>query len=95
MKDVKEGKKAEQLPSKLRMIRKEYQEFSVKTFCRHVHQEKRNQREESYWTLKQNKTGMRKHEEEANDVKNDLDTRYFQEELDEMDILLRAFHLEN
>ena len=46
LKDVKEGKKAEQLPSKLRMTRKEYQDFSVKIFCGHVHQEKRNQREE-------------------------------------------------
>ena len=67
----------------------------MKTFCGHVHQEKRNQREESYWIPKRNKTGMRKHEEEANDVKNDLDTRYFQEELDEMGNLFGAFKLEN
>ena len=61
-----------QLPSVLRMSREEYQAFSLNTFCAHVHQEKRNQREKAYWIPKRNKDGMKKHEEEVNAAKTEL-----------------------
>ena len=95
LKDVKEGKKNKQLPLELRILQKEYKDFSVKKVCSHVHQEKRNQREEPYWIPQRNKQGMRKHEKETNAVKNNFNNRYFEEELDEIGNLFEAFHLRN
>ena len=94
LKDIKEGKKEVQLPSKLRMSRKEYQAFSVKTFCAHVHQEKRNQREKAYWIPKRNKDGMKKHEEEVNTVKTELAGQlYIAQDIDETCQFFEAMNL--
>ena len=82
--DMIGGKRMILLPSELRMTRKEYQDFSVKTFCAHVHQEKRKMQEKPYWIPKRNKDGMKRHEEEVNDAKAKLsDQLYFEQGLDE------------
>ena len=82
------------LPSELRMTRKEYQDFSVKTFCAHVHQEKRKMREKPYWIPKRNKDGMKRHEEEVNNAKTKLsDQLYFEQNLDETEQLFGALKM--
>ena len=76
------------------MTRKEYQYFSVKTFCGHVHQENRDQQEKPYWIPKRNKDGMRKHTKEANAEKNELSNQlYFEQDLDETQLLFRTLNL--
>ena len=82
------------LPSELRMTRKEYQYFSVKTFCGHVHQEKRKMREKPYWIPKRNKDGMKRHEEEVNRAKTELsDQLYLEKDLDETKQLFGALKM--
>ena len=58
LQDIKEGRKEKLPPSELRASRKEYQDFTARKFCARVHQEKRNQRETTYWIPKRNKTGL-------------------------------------
>ena len=61
LKDIKDGRKEKLAPSKLRATRKAYRDFTVSKFCAHVHQEKRNQREATYWIPRRNKKGHQKH----------------------------------
>ena len=92
--DMIGGKRMILLPSELRRTRKEYQDFSVKTFCAHVHQEKRKMREKPYWIPKRNKDGMKRHEEEVNDAKTELsDQLYFEQNLDETEQLFGALKM--
>ena len=67
----------------------------MKTFCGHVHQEKRKMREKPYWIPKRNKDGMKRHwEEEVNDAKAKLsDQLYFEQGLDETKQLLGALKM--
>jgi hypothetical protein len=53
------------LPSKLRMTRRGYQDFSSKIFCVRVHAESRKQREQTFWVAKCNKTALACHLKEA------------------------------
>ena len=94
LKDIKEGRKEELAPSKLRASRKEYQDFTGRKFCSHVHQEKRNQRETAYWIPKRNKMGHQKHQDEVKALKNELDNRHFEEELTNIEDLLGALNFD-
>jgi len=67
--DVKSGVANEHKPSALRILRAEYQEFPIQVFCAHVHQEKRKQREKTYWQQASRLIGRRKHEEEVQKMK--------------------------
>ena len=95
LKDIKEGRKEDLAPSELRASRKEYQDFTVRKFCKHVHQEKRSQREAAYWIPKRNKTGYQKHQDEVNALKNELDIRHFEEELTNIEDLFGALNFDN
>ena len=87
--DVKNGIADQLKPSKLRETRVEYQDFSPEVFCGHVHQEKRAQREKSYWIPKRNKDALHKYLEEVEAEKNEFDTRHFYEEFEEMNDLFQ------
>ena len=52
--DVESGLAYELKPTALRDTRKEYQEFTLHTFRKHVHQEKEKQRSKPYWRHKRN-----------------------------------------
>ena len=71
--DVAEGKLEYMSPSELRLIRTEYQDFDVLDFCKYCQQEKRTLREKPYWIPLRNKTGLQKHNEEAEVAKRDFD----------------------
>lgn len=71
--DVAEGKLEYMSPSELRLTRTEYQDFNVLDFCKYCQQEKRTLREKPYWIPLRNKTGLEKHNEEAEVAKRDFD----------------------
>ena len=56
--DVESGLAYELRPELLRLTRKEYQEFKLHTFRKHVHQEKEKQRAAPYWRHKRNIQAM-------------------------------------
>ena len=88
--DVKSGKADEMVPRKLWETRPEYREFSKKVFGQHVKQEKRSQREKPYWVPRRNKEGMKRHQEDAEAMKGEIDSRYFQEDLEQMNDLFQG-----
>ena len=90
-KDVKNGLADQIKPSALRKLRKEYQAFPTRVFCGHVHQEKRSQREKPYWILKRNKIGMKRHEEEAKDIKGDWERQHMEKDINELTELFKHF----
>lgn len=53
--DVRSGKASGIAPSVLRSTRKEYMEFTKRTFQKHVNQEKGKQRSKPYWVVERNK----------------------------------------
>merc|ERR1711862_1083953 len=54
-KDIKKGRHEKMKPEILRLSRCEYQEFSLKTFRGHIHQELRSERETNYWIVRKKK----------------------------------------
>lgn len=56
--DVKSGRANELKPALLYETRKEYKEFTLNTFRKHIHQEKQKQRANPYWRHKRNIKGM-------------------------------------
>jgi hypothetical protein len=52
--DVESGLAYELKPELLRLTRAEYQEFTLHTFRKHIHQEKEKQRAAPYWRHKRN-----------------------------------------
>jgi hypothetical protein len=80
--DVKSGAADTLRPLDLRETRNEYKEFPSKVFLKHVHQEKRNQRESSYWNIKRKKDAERMKDKEAEEMKNDWEeemVRFFEQ----------------
>lgn len=63
--DLKAGKHLEMKPRKLRQSRPEYQAFSLKTFRRHIYQEKRHQKELPLRVHRRNKKAKYKYEKEV------------------------------
>ena len=82
--DVKSGKAGQMLPHVLHETKQEYQDFSAKVFGKHVHQEKGGQGAKPYWVPKRNEEGMKKHKEEVDARKEEFESRYLYEEIDEM-----------
>jgi hypothetical protein len=56
--DVKSGLAFQLKPELLRAHRKEYQAFTLRTFRKHVQQEKEKQRADPYWRYKRNIKAM-------------------------------------
>lgn len=56
--DVKSGLAYELKPELLRHTRREYMEFTLHTFRKHIHQEKEKQRADPYWRHKRNIKAM-------------------------------------
>ena len=67
--DVYNGIADTMLPSQLRMTRRSYQDFPPDIFCVRVHAEKRKQREQTFWVAKRNKTAMKRHLQEAAEMR--------------------------
>jgi hypothetical protein len=81
--DVKSGLAFELKPELLRETRQEYKDFTLRTFRKHVHQEKEKQRADPYWRHKRNIVGMFKLLKDRGINKDDwIDTR-LQVEIDE------------
>jgi hypothetical protein len=62
--DLKNGWAYDMKPAQLRLSRKEYQDFTPRTFLKHVHQEKEKQRAAPYWRHKRNIAAQQKIAEE-------------------------------
>jgi hypothetical protein len=75
-KDVENGIAYELKPKQLRASKEEYQDFPLLVFGRHVHQEKRKQREEPYWVFKRNATAQKTHDEEVTAMKREWDQEH-------------------
>ncbi len=63
--DVKAGKHLDMKPQVLHQTRPDYQAFSLKTFRRHVYQEKRHQRELPMRVARRNKKAQYKYDKEV------------------------------
>ncbi len=57
------------LPSKLRMTWTSYQEFPQDIFCVQVHAENWKQREQTFWVANRNKAAMKRHLQEAAELR--------------------------
>ena len=90
-KDIKEGSRNEMTVEELWSSRPEYQEFSKDIFRKHVYQESSKQRCGTYWQVKRNRKGQKKHnkdvrrlrsefrgniDEEVNNLANELAQRW-------------------
>lgn len=75
-KDVRCGNADEIKPKELWEARVEYQAFPELVFCHHVHQEKRQQREEPGWVDKRNKKARKMHEDEVMSNKESWDVQH-------------------
>lgn len=64
-KDVKRGKADDMSIKDLRASRPEYMEFSKEVFRKHVYQEKSRQKGGTYWVVKRNRAGQKKHDKDV------------------------------
>jgi len=69
MEDVESGLAYEIKPVALRDTKEEYQQFKLKTFRKHVDQEKERQRAAPYWRHKRNIAARQKIEEERSEMR--------------------------
>jgi hypothetical protein len=80
--DVKSGLADELKPSDLRKSREEYQDFPSKVFLKHVHQEKRSQREAGYWLTKLKKDAERERDKEAEAMKCEYEEQFYNDDFE-------------
>ncbi|KAL7537677.1 hypothetical protein ACHAXR_011646 [Thalassiosira sp. AJA248-18] len=83
-KDVTSGLACSLKPADLRAHRKEYQDFPLTEFRKHIYQEQRDQREAGYWITKRNKDGQKKRDEEAQKLKEEWEEDHFDKEINEI-----------
>ena len=62
--DVKSGLANKMPPKELRVSRDKYMALKLKTFRKHIYQEKAKQRASPFWRLKRNNAGQKKREQE-------------------------------
>ena len=67
--DVESGLAYDLKPVALRETREEYQQFKLKTFRKHIYQEKGRQRAAPYWRLKRNIAARQMIEKEREEMK--------------------------
>ena len=92
-KDVRDGKAEEMKPKMLWKSRREYKDFPEEIFSKHVHQEKRRQREEPGWIIKRNKKALKTHEDELIKTKAGWDSQQHQQHFDKMCEMWEGFEL--
>ena len=71
-------------PKQLRGMRDEYQEFPLEVFRRHVHQEKRAQKEGPYWIHKMRKDAQRKRDKEARRMKEECEEYHYNKKVESL-----------
>lgn len=91
--DVRSGVVDELDPAQLYASRAEYQAFKLKTFRQHIYQEKRSQRDKNYWVKLRNEEGMRKYNKEVKALKEELDTQYLNEKVEEINDMFEGLRL--
>ncbi len=69
--DVKSGKSKTMKPCKLWESRKEYQDFPLRIFRKHIYQERTKQLAAPYWQHKRNKIAQKQFEEEVDKLADD------------------------
>lgn len=82
--DVKNGLAYSTKPKQLRGMRDEYQEFPLEVFRRHVHQEKRAQKEGPYWVHKMRKGAQRQRDKEARRMKEECEEYHYNKEVESL-----------
>lgn len=78
--DEKDGTAKGMLPRQLWLSRKEYQDFTLTTFRKHIYQERTKQLSAPCWQHKRNEAGAKKHREETMKMKAD----WSQDQFDKM-----------